>query len=124
MKQSRVAFLIIIALLIFSVQQVGAISLEISEDGLVTSPQISKGDADSAWNDFLLEYKNFVLGFFGVATVSTVLLFIVSFLKLGASAGNPSERAKAIRGVLWTGIATALLGGTLFFFTMFYSIFK
>ena len=48
---------------------------------------------------------------FGVATLTFVVLFIINFVKLGAAADNPNQRSEALKGLLHTGIALALLGG-------------
>jgi hypothetical protein len=50
-----------------------------------------------------------------------IVLFIVQFMKLGASAGNPQARSQALTGVLWTGIAAALLGSVTIIVGFFYN---
>lgn len=98
------------------------ILLEVGKDGLITG-NIPNSRASEAWNEILGSYRIFVIGFFAIATISTVGMMIGAFISLGASAGNPKDRSRAIGRLLWTGIATTLLGGTLFFFTMFYNLF-
>mgnify|MGYP001164619204 FL=1 len=67
-------------------------------------------DSNSAWNNFLGKYRNFIVGVAGVGSITMVILFIKQFIKLGASSDNPVERSRALQGILWTGIATAGLG--------------
>lgn len=116
------AFIMAVILMTFT-QPIYAAELTISEDGLIVSEDITREHADAGWNQVLRSYKNFVIGFFAMATLSMVFMFIYAFINLGASAGNPGARAKAVTTVLWTGIATAILGGTLLFFSMFYNMF-
>jgi hypothetical protein len=47
---------------------------------------------------------------------------IMQIMKLGAAAGNPMDREKAIKGVLWTGIGTAGCGAAAFIFGLAYNI--
>lgn len=77
----------------------------------------------SAWNAFIVKYKNFITGIAGIGAVTMVILFIVQFMKLGASAGNPNARSQALVGVLWTGIAAAGLGAVTLIVGFFYNAF-
>lgn len=70
----------------------------------------NKGSSAKAWNDFIVKYRNFIVGISGVGAVSMILFFIMNFLKLGATAGNPNERQKVIMGLVWSGVAAAGLG--------------
>lgn len=81
----------------------------------------STGGSKKAWNDFILKYKGFITGVAGVGAVTMVVLFIFQFMKLGASAGNPSARSQALAGVLWTGIAAAGLGAVAIIVGFFYN---
>lgn len=73
---------------------------------------IQSGDvSDSLWNNILLDYKELVIVFFVFASVTLVLGMIIQFMKLGVTSGNPQARTKALMGIIWTGIAAAMLGG-------------
>lgn len=91
------------------------------------NPVVSSGgkplstDSTTAWNDFLDKYKKAISGISGVAAITFVVFFIIQFMKLGASAGNPMQRSQALSGVLWTGLAATGLGGVSVFFTFFYT---
>jgi hypothetical protein len=46
----------------------------------------------------------------------------MQIIKLGASAGNPMEREKALMGILWTGIGIAGCGAAALIFGLAYNI--
>ena len=73
------------------------------------------GDQTSAWNKIFKEYRGVIMGVSGIATLTMVILFIINFMKLGASAGNPQAKHQATIGLLWTGIAAAGAGGVTIF---------
>jgi len=67
------------------------------------------------WNKIFVEYKGIIMGITGLGTLTMVALFIINFIKLGQAANNPSEKSRALSGLLWTGIAAAGLGGVTIF---------
>lgn len=81
----------------------------------------SESDTDGAWGTLIDKYKGFITGVAAVGAVTMVVLFIMQFLKLGASAGNPQARSQALVGVLWTGIAAAGLGAVALITGIFYN---
>lgn len=84
------------------------LKITLKKDGLVSIKE--KDQSGEAWSEFIENYKGFIVGFSAFGAVTMVLLFISHFIRLGASAGNPSGRSRALMGILFTGIATALLG--------------
>ena len=68
-----------------------------------------------AWNKIFTQYRGVIMGVSGIATLTMVVLFIINFMKLGASAGNPQAKHQATMGLLWTGIAAAGAGGVTIF---------
>lgn len=84
------------------------LKITLDESGLIKIKE--KDESGKAWSELIERYKGFIVGVSGVGAVSMILLFIIQFLRLGASAGNPQERKKALIGVLWTGISAAMLG--------------
>lgn len=91
--------------------------VEYGPDGMIVSGQDS---SDSAWQTLLSKYKNFITGIAAVGAVTMVVLFIIQFMKLGASAGNPQARSHAITGIIVTGIAAAGLGAAALITGIFY----
>ena len=47
-----------------------------------------------------------------------LLAFVLQFIRLGASAGNPMEREKVLKGIIWTGIGTAGCGAATLIFSL------
>lgn len=74
-----------------------------------------------AWNTLLSKYRNVIVGVSGIAAITMVVIFIVNFLKLGASAGNPNARSAALTGLMWSGIAAAGLGAVSLIVGIFYN---
>ena len=69
------------------------------------------------FNQFLEEYNILLSGVWGFFMTSSVLIFIVHFIKLGRFSGQPVMRQKIMNDLLVTGVCTALLGsfGLVFF---------
>jgi hypothetical protein len=75
----------------------------------------------SAWQKIIDKYRGFIVGISGIAAITMVVIFIMQFLKLGASAGNPQARSAALTGVLWSGVAAAGLGAVSLIVGLFYN---
>lgn len=80
-----------------------------------------KGNQDDTWNKILLQGRKFVIGVSGIGALAAIAVFIVSFMKLGASAGNPQARSQALSGIMWSGIAAAGLGSVTLITGLFYN---
>lgn len=76
---------------------------------------------ESAWQKIINKYRGFIVGISGIAAITMVVIFIMQFLKLGASAGNPQARSAALTGVLWSGVAAAGLGAVSLIVGLFYN---
>lgn len=74
------------------------------------------------FNTVLEEYRTVVIFISGIGTVSMILFFILNFINLGKSQGNPQERQKAITGLIISGIASAGLGSVTLITTLFYNV--
>jgi len=95
--------------------------VKVGKDGKVDTGSLKKGDMSSSWTDLIKRYRFWIAGFSGIAAVSMILFFILNFMKLGASAGNPNARSQALSGLIWTGLAAAGLGGVSIIVGFFYS---
>ena len=98
----------------------GDIGVQMGDDGKLEIDGISSDDT-SSWNQLFSRFKGVIVGITGVGTLVMIVLFIIQFMKLGASAGNPQARSQALTGVLWTGIAAALLGSVTIIVGFFYN---
>lgn len=68
-------------------------------------------NSESFANSLFDNIRKILFGGFGIATLTLVAVGIVNLVKLGQAADNPHERSQAIKTLLHTGIAVALLGG-------------
>ena len=83
-----------------------------------------KDKKEKIYNSVLGEYRGIVVFLLGIGLLSMILFFILNFIALGNSKGNPQERQKAIHGLITTGIATAGLGSATLIATLFYNMIK
>ena len=73
-------------------------------------------------NKILKEYRGIVTFISGIGTLSMIMFFILNFIALGNSKGNPQERQKAIHGLIASGLATAGLGSVTLITGLFYNM--
>lgn len=98
-------------------------TIEVGKDGISFkgNESFGKGDQDATWNKILEQGRKFVIGVSGIGALVAIAVFIVSFMKLGASAGNPQARSQALSGIMWSGIAAAGLGSVTLITGLFYN---
>ena len=99
---------------------VNDVQVTMGTDGRLDVYGMGQGDANT-WNQFYAKYKSVIVGISGVGAITFIALFIIQFMKLGASAGNPQARSQALSGCLWTGIAAAALGAVSIIAGFFYN---
>ncbi len=95
--------------------------LNISNDGTVDA---EANNATETYGKIMDKYKGAITFVSGIATVSMVAIFIINFMKLGSTATNPTERQKVLTGLIWSGIAAALLGSVTLIVGVFYGMLK
>lgn len=106
---------------------IGGVSVEVDENGKLKisgNENFSNGGTSSAWNSLFTKYRTFIVGISGIGAISMIVFFVIQFMKLGASAGNPQARSQALAGVLWTGLAAAGLGAVTIVVGFFYNSIK
>lgn len=64
----------------------------------------------SIWTEFFVKYRELILAFTGLATLTMIMFFVLNFVKLAKSGDNPNLRGEALSGLLWTGLATSGIG--------------
>lgn len=86
-----------------------------------SSLQVKVGDGqDTDFNGLMTRYKNIILAFTGILTITCFGAMILQITKLAASGDNEQQRRKAIMGILTTGIGVALLGSATIVIGFFY----
>ena len=81
------------------------------------------GGQKGFWEKILGEYRELITIISSIATLTFVLIFIISFVKLGNTAGNPQGHTAAMTGIIISGIATAGCGGVALITGVFYNLF-
>lgn len=101
---------------------IGDVSVVVGTDGkmTMTGGGMSSVNSGTAITNLITKYRNVIVGMSAVGAVTMIAFFILNFLKLGATATNPSERAKVLQGLVWSGLAAAGLGSVSFIVGFFY----
>lgn len=92
------------------------VDLDIKKGRLMVSGTLQ--DDRDAWNIIYDRLHGVLVGITGLGALVCLLAFVLQFIKLGASAGNPAERSRIIKGIIWTGIGTAGCGSVTLIFSM------
>ena len=105
-------------------KDVGGVNVSIDNNGKlqVSGGGMNYNNSTDAINAFMNKYKTVVVAISGIGCITMIAFFIMNFLKLGASATNPSERAKVQVGLVWSGLAAAGLGAVTLIVGYFYHI--
>lgn len=106
---------------------IGGVEVKVDADGKLQisgNENFKNGGSTSAWNSLFTKYRTFIVGISGIGAISMIVFFVIQFMKLGASAGNPQARSQALAGVLWTGLAAAGLGAVTIVVGFFYNSIK
>lgn len=96
--------------------------MKIDEDGNLSG--VEKKSTEDGFNTLFEKYRGIIAGVSGIVALSMLLFFIIQAFRMGSSAHNASERQKAIQGLLWLGIATAICGSVSLFTGLFYGMFS
>lgn len=106
---------------------IGDVNVKMTVDPTTGEASIDMGlgfnEADGTqevWSQIFIKYKAVIVGFTGIAMLTSIIIFIVKFMQLQASSGNPTAKAQALQGLLWTGLATAGIGSVTVIVGFFY----
>lgn len=72
------------------------------------------------FNAIMGRYKNIIMAFTGILTITCFGAMIWQITKLAAAGDNDQNRRKATMGILTTGVGTALLGSATIVIGFFY----
>lgn len=89
--------------------------------GVISLGGLENTNKDVFFNKVFNEYRGIVMFISGIGTISMILFFILNFINLGKSQGNPQERQKAISGLIISGIASAGLGSVTMIVAIFFN---
>lgn len=82
------------------------------------------GDSLKTSDDFLNKYKGVLVLVGSIATITALMFLIINITKLGGAGNNPTTRQSAVMGIIWSGIAIALLGSVTMWFGYFFYFLK
>lgn len=121
-KHSFLVFLLIIAMMmsfltVFADETPSGIDVERSGGNIILRP--GEYPSLSVDNEGIAEesikainvYKRIGTAILSIGTITMALFFVKQIYSLGKAGDNAKEREEAVKGILITGIATALLGG-------------
>mgnify|MGYP004584727153 CR=1 FL=1 len=80
----------------------------------------STNSMNGSFSKIIDKYKTAITFISAIGAVTMVAIFILNFMKLGTTSGNPTERSKCITGLIWSGIAAAGLGSVALVVGIFY----
>lgn len=92
--------------------------VQVNDDGTIS---MGGGDDSTNFGGVVKSYKSVATIIFSILTVTMLVLLGIQITKLGAAGDNEIARKKATMGILTTGIATALLGGSTIVVSFFWN---
>lgn len=109
---------------VISIDTFATVNVTISGGKVSLSNDSGITSKEAGFEKVIENYKELITFFGGIATMSFVVIFMKHFVELGAKANNPMERRQIASGLLWAGLAAALLGSVTFVFAMAYNVFR
>lgn len=109
---------------VISINTFATVNVTISGGKVSLSNDSGITSKEAGFEKVIENYKELITFFGGIATMSFVVIFMKHFVELGAKANNPMERRQIASGLLWVGLAAALLGSVTFVFAMAYNVFR
>ena len=99
-------------------------TIKFDNSGKVTGTITKLDSKKTTLNKILSEYRGVITFLSAIGSLSMIMFFIMNFIALGNSKGNPQARQKAINGLIISGIATAGLGSVTVITGLFYNMLK
>lgn len=98
-------------------------NLKLGENGTITGCDTA-GNMTTTGNNILGKGRTLVSMVTGVAAIVLLIIFIIKAVALARSGDNPSERQRAIQGLIYLFVGIALLGSASLITGMFWSFLK
>ena len=80
----------------------------------------SANSMNDSFSKIIDKYKTAITFVSAIGAVTMIAVFIINFMKLGTTSGNPTERSKCITALIWSGLAAAGLGSVALVVGIFY----
>ena len=94
------------------------------ENGSHSANVKATNSTDDAFTTIIDKYKVVITFVSAIGAVTMVAIFIINFMKLGTTSGNPTERSRCITALIWSGLAAAGLGSVALIVGVFYGMLK
>lgn len=98
----------------------GKITIDVGEAGVSAN---NPTDLKGAFNKLFENGEIIIAGLTGILTLSMLGVFLLKAFQLAKSGDNPKARSKAINGMIFAAIGTALLGGATILMGFAYNLF-
>ena len=82
------------------------------------------GDINKAFNFAYGRFQSVIVGFSGVCTLTFVLIFLVTFVNIGASSSNPQKKAELSKALVWIGLGAAGFGAVTLILGLAFGLFR
>lgn len=96
------------------------VSLDIEEGRFIVSGLMY--DDKDAWNIAFDSIQEVIVGITGLGVLICILAFVLQFIRLGATAGNPAERERVLKGIIWTGVGAVGCGAVTLIFSFAFNL--
>ena len=113
---------------------VGELQIQMSNDDeqLLSIKQVEDikkgGDAAqrtaASWNMIFNRYRGVIAGIAGVLTMTFVLIFLITFIKISSSSANPQKRAELSKSLIWVGLGAAGFGSITLIISLGFGLFQ
>ena len=114
-----------------NLEDLGSLHIEMDANDNVSIKEIkeiqgkeSKTRMEEAWNFTFFKYKGVIAGITGICTLTFILIFLITFVKISSSTSNPHQRAELTKALIWIGIGAAGFGAVTLFLSLGFGLFK
>ena len=90
----------------------------------MTDSLSTKETGSTFYSKIFSNARTIIFALSGIGTLTSVLMFVINFIRLGVAENNPTAKAQAAKGLMHTGIAAALLGGVTLLVGISYNFIK
>lgn len=110
-------------------EDLGSMHIEMDDDDNVSIKEVVaiQSDTDSvstAWNFTFEKYRGVLAGICGICTLTFVLIFLVTFVKISSASSNPHQRAELSKALIWIGLGAAGFGSVTVILSLGFGLFK
>ena len=82
------------------------------------------GATEQAWNFVFAEYRGVIAGVCGICTLTFIVIFLFTFVKIASSTSNPQQRAELSKSLIWIGLGAAGFGAVTIILSLGFGLFQ